>query len=253
MDLGGWRYVFRLPVLTMLPALAFFWVFAAHHTRSSATKFPAKQKRHPLAFLAFWSHYRPLLRNVRFVLFCLSIGFESAARYGLLVWVPIHLLGHAWHASATGKWLSLLLPFGMSIGAACTGILSDRLFHRNRVQPIVLLMTLGAVMTGALYWVPSSNSLLSCLLLFLAGFAVFGPQAAYWTVGTEVGGAERSGIAIGMMDGTAYIFAALGEGCIGWAVDRAGTTSAIFPTIACACVLAGCFALPLLIRPTAAT
>jgi MFS transporter, OPA family, glycerol-3-phosphate transporter len=35
--------------------------------------------------------YGPLLRSTRFVLFCASIGFESAARYGLLVWVPIYL------------------------------------------------------------------------------------------------------------------------------------------------------------------
>lgn len=92
----------------------------------------------------------------------------------------------------------------------------------------------------------------SCLLLLLAGFTVYGPQASYWAVASAIGGAERRGAAIGMLDASAYIFAAAGEAGIGWIVDRAGSTAAIFPTLAGACLLSACLALPSLAPPSLA-
>lgn len=252
LDLGGWRYVFRLPALTMLPAILIFYVFAKQ--RQAERRFDDKNKKaeHSHDLKTIWNHYLPLVRNWRFLLLCGSIGCESAARYGLLVWVPVYMLGSDWHATHAGTWLMLLLPLGMAIGAASTGVISDRVFSRNRVWPIVLLMLLGVFMTGALYETHRFGIILSCLLLLLAGFAVYGPQAAYWAVATEIGGTERRGAAIGMLDSCAYIFAAAGETCIGWIVDKTGSTAAIFPALACVCLLSACFAVPSLNRTEAA-
>lgn len=248
MDLGGWRAVFRFPPLLLIPALILFYLFARRNEYPSSSLSNELAETPDFSWKNLRLRYGPLLRNTRFVLFCASIGFESAARYGLLVWVPIYLLGHDWRQSGPGRSLMLLLPLGMAFGAACTGFLSDRIFNRNRVKLIVLQMLLGAVITGTLFVSPKSNLLLSCVLLLFAGFCVYGPQAAYWAVGEEIGTGKYRGVAIGMMDASAYIFAALGEVCIGWAVDRMRTTAAIFPTIAIACLLAAFLAIPLMLR-----
>jgi len=236
LELHSWRYVFRLPVLLTIPAALVFFVFAINKPADAGL--PVSETAETLSIKeAYW----PLLQNARFLLLVGSIGFESAARYGLLIWIPVHLLGNL----QSGKWLTLLLPLGMAVGAATTGVLSDRIFPRNRALPVVLLMTLGAFMVMALYAAPKSNALVTCLLLLFAGFSVYSPQAAYWALGPELSGASRGGTATGLMDANAYVFAALGELLIGRMVDLTGTTMAIFPVIAGACLLAAALAAPL--------
>jgi OPA family glycerol-3-phosphate transporter-like MFS transporter len=238
LELHNWRYVFRLPVLVTIPAAIVFLVFAIN--KPGGEELAGFETSEPLSFK---DAYGPLFRNGRFLLLAGSIGFESAARYGLLIWMPVHLLGNL----QGGKWLTLLLPLGMAAGAATTGVLTDRVFPRNRALPVVLLMTLGAFMVMALYATPRSNAPATCILLLLAGFSVYSPQAAYWALGPELSGAGRSGTATGMMDANAYVFAALGEVLIGRMVDLTGTTAAIFPIIASACLLAAGLAAPLVI------
>src|SRR6202021_356483 len=50
---------------------------------------------------AFWginslSTYKAVLSTWRLLVASVSIGFQNAARYGLLVWVPVHFLGANW-------------------------------------------------------------------------------------------------------------------------------------------------------------
>lgn len=146
----------------------------------------------------------------------------------------------------------LFLPLGMALGALSTGFISDRLFRSNRVLAILGLLGAGFVLVAGLYFVPRTDVTASCLLLLLAGFAVYGPQAAYWTVGMHIGGAKRGGTALGMMDSAAYLFAAFGERLIGSVVDHTGTTRSIFPTIAIACLTAALLALPSIRREVSA-
>jgi OPA family glycerol-3-phosphate transporter-like MFS transporter len=236
LELHNWRYVFRLPVLLTIPAAAMFLIFAVNKPADAGLAGSGTGE-----ILSIKDAYGPLIRNRRFLLLAGSIGFESAARYGLLIWVPVHFLGNL----RGGPWLTLLLPLGMALGAATTGVLSDRIFSDNRALPVVLLMSLGALMAMALHADPRSNALVTCFLLLFAGFCVYSPQAAYWALGPELSGTDRSGTATGMMDANAYIFAALGEVMIGRTVDLTGTTMAIFPIIAGACLLAAGLALPL--------
>ncbi|MDB4746401.1 MFS transporter, partial [Verrucomicrobia bacterium] len=58
--------------------------------------------------------YRAVLSNGRFMLGCIAIGLQNLARYGLLVWVPVHFLGDDWKQAGGTKWLSVALPIGMA-------------------------------------------------------------------------------------------------------------------------------------------
>jgi hypothetical protein len=64
----------------------------------------------------------------------LAIGFQNAARYGLLVWVPVHFLGANWTKADAStaidpRWISIALPVGMAVGAFSNGWVSDKLFN----------------------------------------------------------------------------------------------------------------------------
>ena len=121
--------------------------------------------------------YAQAFTNWRFLCACVAIGFQSMARYGLITWVPLYYLsdcsGQNHHPAKL--WITLSLPLGMALGALVGGYLSDRVFHSNRMQPIVLLLSLAAVVCLAMYFVPRGHDLLGIGLLFLAGFFVYGP------------------------------------------------------------------------------
>jgi hypothetical protein len=53
--------------------------------------------------------YAEVLRNWRFLLGSLSIGFESLARYGLIIWLPVHLMGLAYKEQPAGVWIGIVL------------------------------------------------------------------------------------------------------------------------------------------------
>ncbi|HBY61565.1 MAG TPA: MFS transporter, partial [Solibacterales bacterium] len=81
-------------------------------------------------------------------------------------------------------------------------------------------------------------------LLAAAGFLVYAPQASYWSLGPVLVGRERSGTATGLMDASAYGFAALGQLAIGRTIDITGSTFPVFLVIAAACLLGALALLP---------
>jgi MFS transporter, OPA family, glycerol-3-phosphate transporter len=207
LDHFGWRFVFLLPVITILPAIAVFAIFAHQHL---------DYRSDPISPWASASVKRndslSLLKKRDFLLSCGSIRCESVARYGLLVWVPIYLFKRDWHDIGQGKRLMMLLSLGMAIGALFAGFFSDTIFQRNRVYMIILQMLLATVMVIGLSHAAKAGFRVCGTLLLLAGFNVYGPQAAYWAVGLSVGGSQRRGLALGQMDSSAYLMRIFGRG-----------------------------------------
>lgn len=187
--------------------------------------------------------YAQVIGNGPFLLATLSIGFESLARYGLIVWLPSHLLGPAYKDQPLGFWIGMALPIGMALGALSTGFISDKLFASNRSRPIALLMTLAAIVLLLFYLFPPEWLVLGVILLFLAGFFVYGPQSCYWALCPDLLGRHRAATAIGVMNMWAYFVAAATDPLIGWVIDLYGTTP-IFALLAVSCFLGALVILP---------
>jgi MFS transporter, OPA family, glycerol-3-phosphate transporter len=239
-----WRWIFRLPVATVaLGAIVFLTLVHDHPTRAGFPALPPDPSEPPSsAAETSWQRYRTVLRNRHFLLACLSIGFESMARYGLLSWVPLHFLRTA-KGSAADLWVTLGLPIGMAIGALSAGLFTDRWFPHRRAHVASALMAGAAVFTFLLSQTPTQSPF-SFALLGLAGFLVYAPQASYWALGPVLVGRERSGTATGIMDSTAYAFAAMGQVIIGRTIDATGSTFPVFAVIAGACLLGALVILP---------
>lgn len=237
-----WRWIFRLPVLLMaVGGLSYFLIardkpedlgFSPLHygeKGGSTTQEPVLA----LSNETSGQRYRAVLSDTRFLIASLAIGFQSMARYGLLVWVPVHFLGEDWKNSDT-KWVSVALPVGMALGALVSGWLSDRFFNANRSNVIVLFLCLAAICSFGLYNVPR-ESWFSIPLLMLTGFFAYGPQSAFWALCPDLLGHERAGTGTGVMNTFAYVFAGLGEPLVGWMIDANGDTSLIFAVVSSAC------------------
>ena len=246
----NWRWIFRLPVLLMLFGGITYYLIA--RDRPEDEGYPpvddeeASDKSFRVATDAdegMIERYRAVLTHGRFLLASIAIGFQSMARYGLLIWVPVHLLGSDWEQDVYGKWVSLALPLGMAVGALASGWLSDRVPGGRRSQLVFRWMTAAGVMAIAMYFV-AGNLLLSVPLLFLCGFFTYGPQSAFWALCPELLGPRRSGTGTGIMNTFAYVFAGLGEPFIGWVIQSNGQqTALVFAIVATSCFASAVLAL----------
>jgi OPA family glycerol-3-phosphate transporter-like MFS transporter len=160
------------------------------------------------------------------------MGFENMARYGLIVWVPVHYLGTAGKNNPDHLWASVLMPVGMATGAVSFGKLSDTIFRRNRPASIRAGMLIAALISLLIYFTPATTHyFIVGALMFAAGFFVYGPQANFWPISPDLLGEKYVATGIGIMNMCAYLFAALGEPILGKVIDITGDTSSVFIAI----------------------
>lgn len=242
-----WRWLFRLPVLLLLLGCTVFYITVRDKPEDRG--FPALEDNGNEVpnddNESFLQRYLVVLKNKRFVLACLSIGFQNMARYGLLVWVPLYYLGTKINESSN-TWIALALPVGMALGTVFFGQLSDRYFKSNRSKPIALSMTLAGLVVLLVYLVPKDNIMGGLVLMFLSGFLVYGPQSCYWPLSPDLLGIKRSGTGVGVMNTFAYAFAGAGEPFIGYMADITGQENIVFVVTAVVCMLSA--AIILLVR-----
>ncbi|MEQ9287841.1 MAG: MFS transporter [Cyclobacteriaceae bacterium] len=242
-----WRWLFRLPVLLLLLGCTVFYIIVRDKPEDrgfsaledNGNEVPNDDNE------SFLQRYLVVLKNKKFVLACLSIGFQNMARYGLLVWVPLYYLGTKINESSN-TWIALALPIGMALGTVFFGQLSDRYFKSNRSKPIAISMTLAGLVVLLVYLVPKDDILGGLVLMFLSGFLVYGPQSCYWPLSPDLLGIKRSGTGVGVMNTFAYAFAGAGEPFIGYMADITGQENIVFVVTAVVCMLSA--AIILLVR-----
>ena len=240
----GWRWIFRLPVLLLLVGGVTYYIvvrdrpedlgFAPLAPEPQTPESQATDTNEPPDAETSWQRYQYVLSNQRFLMASLAIGFQNMARYGLLIWVPVHFLGEDWRTSDT-KWVSLALPVGMAIGAMTSGWLADRFFRFNRSGVITIFLLLAAASSFGMYVLPRDH-ILAVPMLLLTGFFAYGPQSAFWALCPDLLGRERSGTGTGVMNTFAYAFAGFGEPLIGEIIESNNDTSLVFGVVAVACL-----------------
>lgn len=226
-----WRLLFRLPVLFLLAALIVFYFVVRNKPSDMGFEdsIPARAKENGISWR---QRYQTVFGNRRFLLACLSMGFESMARYTLIFWVPVYFLGKEYKSHPEQMWVSLLLPAGMAIGAYSFGHISDKLFSGNKPYAISTGMFSCALVALLIYFFPGQHGVITGLLMFMAGFFAYGPQANFWPLSPELLGAEFTGTGVGIMNMSAYLFAALGEPVMGKIIDVTGNAAMVFIAVA---------------------
>ena len=250
-----WRWIFRLPVLLMLAGGIIFYLVARERPQDLGFEpladtgvANAEDKNHEVAHgevETSGQRYKAVLKNPRLIIAAISLGFQNAARYGLIVWVPVHFLGANWKSGDSmidPKWITVALPVGMAIGALSNGWVSDKLFGSKRYLAIMLYMFLGAA-TSLWMWSLPPHSAIGLVALFLCGFFVYGPASSFWALCPDLVGAKRAGTATGVMNFSSYLFAGLAEPLIGSMLDSTGNTSLIFIVVTSACLCSAAVAL----------
>jgi sugar phosphate permease len=236
-----WIWIFRLAPLSMLLGALVLLLFVSERPEDKHLHAvePAGDTA-PLAVqdeLTSALRYGLVLRNWKLYITGLAIGFQNAARYALVVWVPVHFLGMDWKTSSAlidPKWITVALPVGMALGSLSNSWISDVLFQGRRYLAIVAYMVLASTTAIVMMFVPH-GSMIAIGLLFLCGFFVFGPASSFWALCPDIFGRRVAGTATGVLNTMSYIFAGIGEPVIGHMIDSTGNTSIIFPIVAGLC------------------
>ncbi|WP_437194603.1 MFS transporter [Planctomicrobium sp. SH527] len=251
----NWRWIFRVPVLLLLVGGTVYYLLVRNRPQDLGFD-PVKEDdtevnvakesdsdidtstSTPIEDLnseSVGERYLNVLSNWRFLIASIAIGFQSTARYGLLIWVPVHFLGESWKSDPSSGWVSTALPVGMALGALASGWMSDRIFNANRSIPITLFMSLAAICSLGMSFLPLTSAW-NIPLLFLCGFFAYGPQSAFWALCPDLLGIKRAGTGTGIMNTFAYGFAGLGEPLIGWLIESNGNqTEQVFYIVSAAC------------------
>ena len=250
-----WRWIFRLPVLLLLLGGIAYYLIARDRPEdlgyapidNADKENEVSDSNVPYTSLeTSLQRYKAVLKNWRFILASLSIGFQSAARYGLLIWIPVHFLGKDWQSSDSA-WISIALPIGMALGAVTGGWISDKIFNSVRWKLISSFMAMGAIVSMIMFFLPKEHWL-GIAILFLCGFFVYGSQSAYWALCPDLLGKHRVGTGVGIMDFFAYLFAGLVSPLIGRMIEShnvldlstgemVNNTAVIFPIVAAMCII----------------
>jgi MFS transporter, OPA family, glycerol-3-phosphate transporter len=245
-----WRWVFRLPVVFLILAGLCFYVIVRDtpeemgFERERDAEEDAQERAQDRNAKPETSveRYRAILANAKIHIGGLALGFNNAARYGLVVWVPVHFLeATAKLGAVTGlnaRWITVALPVGMAFGALSNGWISDRVFGSVRWKPIALYMLSGVLAAAVMFALPVS-SLWAILALFLCGFFVYGPHATFWALVPDLVGRQRAGTATGVMNTYSYIFAGLAEPAIGHLIDVTHDTALVFMVVGACCAASG--------------
>ncbi|HTN07426.1 MFS transporter [Agriterribacter sp.] len=240
----SWRYLFRLPVLSLLAASVIFYLVIRNKPSDKGFK-DMHNGENDLEPTTWRQRYKFVFKNKRFLIASLAIGFQSMARYGLIFWVPVHFLGQNWKDAPQNLWATFLMPVGMALGALTFGTLSDSVFKGDRPRSIATGMMISAAISLLIFFTHSNNIRWDGFLMFCAGFFIYGVQANFWPMSPELLGEKYVGTGVGIMNMSAYLFAAIGEPVLGKIIDVTGDTAFVFLAVAvisvtCTCIISFC-------------
>ena len=173
--------------------------------------------------------YFHLLKQWKFDLWMIIIACSSIARYGLLTWIPTYYVENFNVDIEAGIIGSVVCPLGMAAGALVIPTISDRVWSQNRLPWVIISSVASAL--AVFGFMSVQPGLVASLLLFVAGFFIYGINSLVWAFATDIGGRAFSGTATGILDCAAYIGASVQAIYFGSVLTASGNWTLVFGCI----------------------
>ena len=177
--------------------------------------------------------YIHLFKQWRFDCWLLIIASSSIARYGLLTWIPTYYVQNFGVDIKEGALGTILLPLGMAFGTFIIPTISDKYFSENRL-PMVIICAAVAGLTVFIFRGIDPGPIAG-MLLFSAGFFIYGINGIVWAYAIDVGGRVFAGTAAGILDCFAYLGAAVQAIIFGSVLTSTGNWTLVFTAIVGVC------------------
>lgn len=173
--------------------------------------------------------YIYLLKQWRFDLWLIIIACSSIARYGLLTWIPTYYVENFNVDIEAGIIGSVVCPLGMAAGALIIPTVSDKMWSQNRLPWVIISSIASAI--AVLGFMGAGPGFIASILLFFAGFFIYGINSLVWAFATDIGGRVFAGTATGILDCSAYIGASVQAIFFGKILTATGNWTMVFASI----------------------
>ena len=225
---GNWRYCFILPAAVAGIGILFI-ILTLKDTPSSVglpelenTKTELDEDDSPAAFRAF-IRKRVFRSRIVWTLAICDL-FVYIVRFAVLDWGPMFLQQRENPLSPElSGWTIGIFEVAGCVGMLCAGWMSDKFFKGRSHRVCAVEMFLVAVCMIALHLLPAgSNPILVLILLALAGFFVYGPQAMLGVTAVKHATKKAASTAVGLIGLMSYasvLFTGVG---LGWFSDHFG-------------------------------
>ena len=225
---GNWRYCFIFP--SAVAAIGVLFIFLTLRDTPKSVGLPELENTRteldeddsPAAFRAFIR--KRVFRSP--IVWCLAITdlFVYIVRFAVLDWGPMFLQQRENPLSPQlSGWTIGIFEVAGCIGMLCAGWMSDRFFKGKSHRVCAVEMFLVALCMITLHLLPKDSSpVLVLVLLALAGFFVYGPQAMLGVTAVKHATKKAASTAVGLIGLMSYgsvIFTGVG---LGWFSDHFG-------------------------------
>lgn len=173
--------------------------------------------------------YIYLLKQWKFDLWIIIIACSSIARYGLLTWIPTYFVEVFNVDIDAGIMGSIVCPLGMAAGALIIPWLSDKLWSQNRLPWVIISSVVSVFAVFA--FMNAKPGMIASILLFVAGFFIYGINSLVWAFATDIGGRTFGGTATGILDCAAYVGASVQAIYFGGVLTNSGDWNWVFMCI----------------------
>lgn len=173
--------------------------------------------------------YIYLFKQWKFDLWIIIIACSSIVRYGLLTWIPTYYVEVFNVDIDAGIIGSIVCPLGMALGALIIPWFSDKKSSKGRLLWVIICS--GACALTVFGFMNTEPGFIASLLLFFAGFFIYGINSLVWAFATDIGGRTFSGTATGILDCAAYVGASVQSIFFGGLIATGGNWNLVFYSI----------------------
>lgn len=208
--LTSWQLCFWVPACISLFGV-FFIIATLRDTPKSvglpelpATKTALDDKEgDPKAFREFLM--KMVFKNPVIWILAITDLFVYVVRFAILDWGP-SMLQHMGLSSALSGWTVAIFEVAGCLGMLAAGWISDHFFGSKSQRVCAIEMGLVAVCLVALHYIQDMNSpVLFLVVLALAGFFLYGPQALLGVVAANQATKKAASSAVGLIGLMSYL------------------------------------------------
>ena len=246
----GWRAAFIFPIIMVVILVVVYGLLVKEKPSDiglkeyeEEDKEKAKQEAELQEVLKEKGKLYPYIHRFkirRSDIWLLIAAGASLCRYGLLTWIPTYY-NEVFHVDVEAGILgTVLLPLGMAFGTLSVSTITDKFCPTNRL-PAVIICAIGAGAT-VFFFPQVGPGVGASILLFVAGFFVYGIHGVLWAFAADIGGRVFAGTATGILDWAAYMGASIQAIFFGAAI-AGGNWNILFVTVGGTCVLVAVLAI----------
>lgn len=150
-----------------------------------------------------------VIKNKYIWILAIAYFFVYIVRTGVNDWTALYLMESKQYTQLGANGCVSLFEVGGFFGSLVAGWSSDYLFQARR-GPVNALFAVGMVISLAAFWfIPPGYAVLDSIVMFMVGFAIFGPQMLIGIAAAELSHKKAAATATGFVGCFAYLGAAV--------------------------------------------